>query len=246
VRPLAGQRILLTRAEEDSAAWAEQLSALGAVGIVFPCIRRETLVTDSLRQALASAMTDAAWLVLTSRRGVAALAALYERPVPPSVRVAVVGPSTAEAASAMLGRVDLIGAGATAASLAETLRERHGAELRGALAVLALAENAGDTLERRLAPLGVRCRRFDVYRTVPAPPATPKRALSTLGADNVFLASPSAVTGFVHQVEIDAGTPIFTIGPSTTAAARAGGLAVTAQAREPSLKGLVEAMQCVN
>jgi uroporphyrinogen-III synthase len=36
---------------------------------------------------------------------------------------------------------------------------------------------------------------------------------------------------------------VYTIGPSTTAAAREAGLAVTAEAREPSLEGLVEAMQ---
>ena len=56
------------------------------------------------------------------------------------------------------------------------------------------------------------------------------------------LASPSAVTGFVNQVDIDIPVNIFTIGPSTSAAARAQGLAVTAEAREPSLAGILEAM----
>jgi uroporphyrinogen-III synthase len=64
--------------------------------------------------------------------------------------------------------------------------------------------------------------------------------LSTLGADNVFLASPSAVTGFVNQVDIDIPVNIFTIGPTTSAAARANGLAVTAEASNPSLQGLLE------
>ena len=39
-----------------------------------------------------------------------------------------------------------------------------------------------------------------------------------------MLASPSAASGFVHQVELDAPVAIYTIGPSTTAAARALGL----------------------
>jgi uroporphyrinogen-III synthase len=67
--------------------------------------------------------------------------------------------------------------------------------------------------------------------------------VSSLGAASVVLASPSAASGFVHQVELDAPVEIYTIGPSTTAAAQALGLAVTAEAREPSLDGILEAMQ---
>jgi uroporphyrinogen-III synthase len=67
-----------------------------------------------------------------------------------------------------------------------------------------------------------------------------------LRVDNVVLASPSAVTGFVHQVQIDVPVAVYTIGPSTTAAARSAGLEVTAEAREPSLEGILEAMQWRN
>ena len=69
--------------------------------------------------------------------------------------------------------------------------------------LLAVAENAGDTLERALQAAGARCTRLDVYRTVPAPAGRARRPLSTLRVDNVVLASPSAVTGFVHQVDVD-------------------------------------------
>jgi uroporphyrinogen-III synthase len=78
---------------------------------------------------------------------------------------------------------------------------------------------------------------------VPAPENAPRRPLSTLQVDNVVLASPSAVTGFVHLVEVDVAAKVYTIGPSTTAAARRAGLAVTAEAREPSFEGILEAMQ---
>ncbi len=64
--------------------------------------------------------------------------------------------------------------------------------------------------------------------------------MSTLGADNVLLASPSAVTGLMNQVDLDIPVNIFTIGPSTSAAARANGLVVTAEAATPSLHGLLE------
>ena len=78
---------------------------------------------------------------------------------------------------------------------------------------------------------------------MPAPPAEPRRPLSALRVDNVVLASPSAVLGFMHLVEIDAAVGVYTIGPSTTAAARKAGLTVTAEAREPSFEGIMEAMQ---
>lgn len=130
-------------------------------------------------------------------------------------------------------------------TLASTAAETRAARVDHAppSVLLALAENAGATLERRLTAAGAHCTRVNVYRTVAAPLSTPKRALSSLGADNIFLASPSAVAGLVNQVDVDVPVAVFTIGPSTTAQAQAAGLEVTAEAAEPSLEGLLEAMQ---
>jgi uroporphyrinogen-III synthase len=70
--------------------------------------------------------------------------------------------------------------------------------------------------------------------------------LSALRVDNVVLASPSAVLGFVNVVELDAPVNVYTIGPSTTAAARRAGLAVTAEARVPPVGGSLEAIEWRN
>jgi uroporphyrinogen-III synthase len=110
--------------------------------------------------------------------------------------------------------------------------------------LLALAANAAATLEDALAAAGHRVTRSDVYRTIPKPELRPKRRLSTFAADCVFLASPSASRGFTNQVELDCDARIVTIGPTTTAAARAHGLRATRQARTPSLSGLLEAIEC--
>ena len=130
----------------------------------------------------------------------------------------------------------------TAAALGETLI-RQGDLAHRPRVLLALAENAGDTLERALTVAGARCTRFDVYRTIPAPKAAERRAMSTLGADNVIFASPTAVHGFLQQVAVDVPIKVFSIGPSTSAAVRAAGLRVTAEAREPNLDGILECMQ---
>jgi uroporphyrinogen-III synthase len=236
-------RVLVTRSEEDCAEWAERLRARGARPVTLPCIHCETLDTPVLRAALAAAAAETEWIVFTSRRGVEAFVALGGRRLA-RARIAVVGAGTAAAAEQSLGCVDLVGGG-TAALLAGALAS-SGALAKGARVLLALAANAGDVLERELTAAGARCTRLEVYRTVPAPATATKRAMSALGADNVLLASPSAVTGFVHQVEIDMPVYIYTIGPSTTAAAVHEGLAVTAEAREPSLEGLLEAMKWRN
>jgi uroporphyrinogen-III synthase len=238
------KRVLLTRSEDDNADWAARFSEHGTEPVALPCIEAEPIATPELRAQLEAAVPNADWLVFTSRRGVEAFTALMGAKYS-AARVAVVGPSTAAAARAALGRVDLIGRGGTAAGLAATLIADGGLD-RHPLAVLALAENAGDTLERALEAAGARCTRCNVYRTVPAAPAARKRSLSALHVDNVVLASPSAVTGFVNQVDVDARVAIYTIGPSTTAAARSAGLVVTAEAREPSIAGILEAMQWRN
>jgi len=239
---LAGARVLITRGEDDCAEWAAELERRGARPVLLPCIRSEPIDTPELRASLKGALADADWLVLTSRRGVEACARLLSPALGPTrARVATVGAATADEARERLGRADLVGGGnAAALGAALTADARF---TRGARVVLALAANAGDALEGSLAAAGARCARFDVYRTIPAPPAAQKRALSSLGAERVVLASPSAASGFVHQVDLDAPVAIYTIGPSTTAAARALGLAVTAEAREPSLEGILEAMQ---
>jgi uroporphyrinogen-III synthase len=243
--PLTGRRIVLTRSAEDCGEWARRLQSAGAEPVLLPCIRCEPIDTPETRAGLTAALAAADWLVLTSRRGVEAVASLAgPTALPQGCRVAAVGAATAEAARARLGRVDVVGEGTAAALAARLLTS--GRVTAGASVAIAVAENAPPTLERALADAGLRTTRCNVYRTVPVPEARQKRALSTLGADNILLASPSAVSGLVHQVVIDAPVAIYTIGPSTTAAARASGLAVTAEARTPSLEGLLEAMQWRN
>jgi uroporphyrinogen-III synthase len=234
---LAGRRVLLTRAADDCAEWAQLLTALGATPVVLPCIEAAILDTPELRAQLAQAVPQADWLVFTSRRGVEAFATLHPRSIG-NARVATVGQATAEAARKSLGRNDLTGEGGTAEALAATLIESGVLQGKPQL-LLALAANADDRLISVLRGRA-HCTRFDVYRTIPAPPQAAKRPLSSLGADNVLLASPSAVAGFVNQVDIDGPLNVFTIGPSTSAAARANGLVVTGQARVPSLEGILE------
>ena len=238
-------RVLLTRSEEDCAEWAARFAEHGAEAVSLPCIRCELIATPELRGLLSTVVADADWLVFTSRRGVEAFEALSSSKPSARCRIAVVGPATADAARAAFGRVDLVGRGGTATALAATLVGDGHLNSRP-IVVLALAENAGDGLEHALTAAGATCARFNVYRTVPALKTGPRHPLSALRVDNVVLASPSAVLGFVNLVDVDVPVSVYTIGPSTTAAARKAGLSVTGEAREPSLEGILEAIEWRN
>lgn len=284
-----GQRVLITRAAEDCAAWASRLADAGAVPLMLPCIECHPVREPNVKARLAGALPKTDWLVLTSRRGAEAMRRMIEtidwRPADKEamagIRMAVVGPATAAAAASLPGQVELVAPGGTARSLAEALAVRlrdrttgdpgagsgnHGSGYSRASSeastaasnrdrterdshhvkprcLIAVAENAGNILEETLEKAGANCLRLNVYRTQPAAPATRKQALSELGADKILLASPSAVTGLVNRLELDAAAEILSIGSSTTRAARAAGLTVTAEAARPSLEGLMEAMQ---
>jgi uroporphyrinogen-III synthase len=237
---LSGKTVLITRAAEDCQAWAERLEAEGAQTVSVPCITTETIGGAAAQTTIAAELPRAEWLVFTSRRGVEAFAALGPHTLNEKLKIAVVGPATAAAAKRALKAPELVSEAGTAASLAHELAERIAPQTR---VLIAVAENAGDIVETALAEAAAACVRVNVYRTVPAPVVRPKQKLSTLGADHVLLASPSAVTGFCNQLEIDIDAKLYTIGPSTTAAAEAAGLAVKAQAEQPSLEGLMEAMR---
>ena len=254
---VTGQRVLITRAAEDCAAWASRLADAGAVPLMLPCIECHPIHDPAVEARLAAALPNTDWLVLTSRRGAEALNELIaaiqwsasDKQAMAAVRIAVVGPATAARATSLPGDVELVAPTGTARSLAEALAARlrdpaaNAARRAQPKCLIAVAENAGDVLEETLEQAGGDCTRINVYRTTPAAPQGKKQALSELGADKILLASPSAVTGLVNRLDLDAAAEIVTIGPSTTRAARAAGLTVTAEAARPSLEGLMEAMQ---
>ena len=242
MKAVRGKHVLVTRSEEDSTAWAARLEAAGARAVVLPCIRSVPIESDALRTLIGDLLPDTDWIVFTSKRGVAAFSELRAAGIPANVRIAVVGPATADAAVVAFGRADLVSEAGTAASLAQALEVRLDTE--GDHVLLAVAENAASTIEDALGAAGARCTRLNIYRTIPAGTVEQKFTLTALGADTIFLASPSAVEGLTNQVELDKPAAIFTIGPATNAAAIAAGLEVTGQAKRPGIEGLMEAMQC--
>jgi uroporphyrinogen-III synthase len=243
---LSGRRVLVTRASEDAAAWAERLASLGAEPVILPCIRSELLDDARTRAILAAALHETDWLCLTSPRGVEAVATLAGPPAP-AVRLAAVGDATAAAIRAAFGRTPFVAAGGTSRALgdelAAALRATVPTPVRAARVLMAVAEGGRTDAEDVLDRAGARVTRVNVYRTVPAAPAEHPVDLGAERIFDVLFASPSAVYGLLNQALLPADARIFTIGPTTSAAVAAAGLTVSGEALRPDLESLLEAMQ---
>jgi uroporphyrinogen-III synthase len=203
----------VTRPAGLDAALVERLRALGHEVVSCPLIAVEALGDDSI---------DASgydWLVVTSRNGAAELARrLTGRPG----HLAAVGPGTAEVLRAHGLTVDLVPRVASQEGLVDELPRLPGRVL------LAAAEGARQLLVDALGADFVA-----LYRTRELRPAT------FPDVDLVVLASASAARAYAA---LGRAAPAVSIGPQTTAAARAAGLDVVAEAARSDLDGLVEAV----
>jgi uroporphyrinogen-III synthase len=237
-RTLQGLRVLLTRSAEDNRAWAAELEARGAAVEALACLETTRLPAAP---KLAAAGHGATWLVLGSRRAVDAVAELEGESgltLPP--KVACVGPATERAARERLGRCDLVAGAGTMASLAADLGQLLG---EPTTLVLACADRAGRELEDLLVPAGHAVRRVPVYTTRPAPPTAPAAERPQLeGFDAVVLGSPSALEGLLNQRRVPRDLPLVTLGPTTSAAARAAGLGPVTEAETRDLAGVAAAL----
>ncbi len=174
------------------------------------------------------------WIVVTSATGVQALPA-----VPRGPRWAAVGESTAKALRARGARADVVPAVANGASLGESLPDPAGARV-----LVVRASLAGADLPALLQKRGAIVEEITVYETVEGPDGSAEelhKALRPPGVAAVVFASGSAVRGFV-KLGGQTDLPAITIGPRTTAVARDLGFTVVAEAVEPGVRQLAEAV----
>lgn len=240
-RPLLGRSVVVTRTPGQASRLTQRLTAQGATVVGLPTIQ----VVDppdggaALRSALDSLRPDD-WLVLTSANGAErVLAAVGDVRDLAGVRLAVVGPGTAAVLADAGLRVDLVPARYVAEGL---LAEFPDPPAGGGRVVLARAQVARDVLPDGLAERGWRVEVVDAYRTEPAPIGHDalERARH---ADAITFTSASSVRNFVAAAGPDALPPVVvTIGPITSAAAHELGVAVSAEAAEHTLDGLVAAL----
>ena len=248
-RPLFGRRVVVTRARAQAAALANRLAVLGAHVLELPATRVETLDPTPLQNAFAR-IGAYQWLVVTSQNAVAVVwdalrAAGKDARALAGIKLAAVGPATADALMAHGIVPDVTPTRFVAEGLLEALRGRD--DMRGARVLYATSEGAREVLPSGLAELGATVKVVPIYRSVPdeAGARALRETLSTDGADLVTLTSASAVHAYVAAVgaERAAQIPAASIGPVTSEAARAAGVPIVAEAATATIPSLVEAVR---
>jgi uroporphyrinogen III methyltransferase/synthase len=247
-RPLFGKRILVTRAQAQATALSELLGAEGAEVVEMPATKIEPLDGPDIDLAM-TRLAEYQWLIFTSQNGVRLFwAALHRHGLDSralgKVKVAAVGPATADA---LLDRgivVDVSPERFVAEALLDTLRERD--DVRGTRVLYAAADGARDVLPQGLGELGAIVARVNLYRSVPdGSGAEEVRATLLNGAiDLVTFTSASAVRAFASTVGDDAAkrAKAASIGPVTSDAVRAAGMEIAVEADVATMSGLVEAI----
>jgi uroporphyrinogen-III synthase len=246
---LAGWRVLVTRQPEQARGLAEALTAEGARVVEVPLIATAPPEDLSQLDAAVAGLDVHDWIAFTSPNAVGAVAEALDRRgrarvLPGSLRVAAVGPGTAESIARAF-------AGATIAlqperdfraeGLAEAFRT---VALEGRRILLPLSARARDTLAAALRAQGGAVTVVTAYRTVPPPDAGSRiRQAVEEGVDVVTFASPSAVESFAEACpDRAAWPPAIVIGPVTESAARDRGFDVRAVADAAGARGFVEAL----
>jgi uroporphyrinogen-III synthase len=196
-RSLAGKRVVVTRASEQSQALVKALEEQGAVPMVVPMVAFAP--PDDLR-ALDEAIREVGrydWLFLTSQN---ALRALQERgeslgirlaETAGKVQIAAVGPATAEATGHAGLHVEYVAVKHQGTAMTEELAKR----VRGKRVLLPRSDRANPELVEKLKELGSSVREVVAYKTLQPDEGSAARAKQMVneGADAVLFFSPSAV-----------------------------------------------------
>lgn len=250
-KALAGCRVLVTRARIQSAGLARPLRALGAKVVEIPTIeikapRSYTPLDTALRKVL-----EYDWLILTSVNGVEALfARLKKLSIPMDqlqhLQVAAIGPATRQAIEDYGLPVTVTPPRYIAESVVEALRGRT----EGKYVLLVRAKVARDVLPTELRKAGAAVDVAEAYETqVPRGAATRLKKLFTARTKPhvITFTSSSTAVNFLSLLGKGAkkmldGVCLASIGPVTSATLTQAGFAPSIEAREYTMKGLVEAI----
>lgn len=243
-QPLAGLRILVTRAQQQAGELANRLRRLGAEAVELPVIALAPPEDLAPLHAAVSRMTEYDWVIFTSVNGVEWFFRLAGGLPALAARFCAVGPATAKALREHGIEPQLMPAEFVAEGLLEALAAEP---LEGRRFLLPRAAVARDVLPEQLRARGAIVDDVPVYRNVvPADlPAAAQALLSGSGKpDWITLTSSSTVKNLLAAAgkERLEGIRLASIGPVTTATARQHGLEIAAEADPHTIDGLVEAI----
>ncbi len=249
LRPLAGRRIVITRAAEQAAGLSALLEAEGAEVLTLAAISIEPAADYTPLDRAIQEIERYQWVIFTSANGVRAFverlrhAGLDWRAFK-GVRLGAIGPATAEALRASGARPDFM----PAEYVAEAIVSGIG-EVAGQRVLLPRADIAREALAVDLRRMGAEVEEIAAYRTVTRPlDAQTVAAVLAQRPDAITFTSSSTVRGFVAALpggsaaEALRGVAVACIGPITAQTARAVGLMPQVIAQEYTMPGLTRAL----
>jgi uroporphyrinogen-III synthase len=237
--PLAGKRIVVTRAVEQSRELVVRLENMGATVLLFPAISfSEPSDTAELDRAIRS-LGKFDWILFTSANAVHFFARRCRKlGVEPShagnYRCAAVGQATASAVAADGFPVDHVAQEFLGAALAHELS----ASIAGKKIVLPRSERARPDLPDALKAAGAEVTEVVAYHTGGVGVIEPEvmRAIQDAQVDVISFFSPSAIENMRGELgeellsRLAARAALAAVGPVTAAALRNAGLRVAIEA----------------
>jgi len=244
--PLAGRRVLVTRAAHQAGKLSDALRALGAEPVEVPVLEIQP-PTDlaPLDNALRS-LDSYDWLILTSANTVRSIAWSSFMEKVANLKVAAIGEATAAAARKAGLPVVLVPETYVAEALVDCLADH----VAGKKIMLARAEIARDVIPDALRAAGATVDVVDAYRNVMpgAAPALLRAALEN-GIDAVTFTSSSSVTHLADAARAAgiafpfAGVDAISIGPITSQTLRELGWEPATEAHPSDIPGLINAIR---
>jgi uroporphyrinogen-III synthase len=219
------RRVLVTRPADQAPELDRLLHAAGIEAVCVPTVAIDTNSVSAELDAALESLDGAAWLVVTSQNGARAIAhrlAAGGGRIPPTTRVAAVGPATASVLTESGITVDHIPNEYLTVAIAAGL-----GELANRRVVLARADAATPQLRESLVARGARVEEVVAYRTIEGP-ATGRDALHAAlqrNLDGIAFTSGSTVRGLLSLASAfdrvrALRLPAFCIGPVTADVAR--------------------------
>jgi len=245
-RPLFGTTILVTRSEQQSDELARPLQELGAEVLSQPAIAITPLHSFADLDQQIDSIAKYDYLVFSSRNGVCHFMQRFLDIVGDvrrlsSVQLAVVGTRTAEMLASYHLKADVQAPGMTAQSLGETLLPAA----PGNRFLLIRASRGPDTLAEQLAQAGGEVQSVVAYRhddVAMADDSIIRRLAAgeiqwvTVTSDAIARSLVRLFGDHLHQ------TKLVSLSTGITATLRSLGLEPAAQAKQPTMQSLIEAI----
>jgi uroporphyrinogen-III synthase len=250
-------KVLITRPRSQSNSFAEKLRFAGFVPIFFPVIEIRAIDNNPPLDKALQRLNCYEWVVFTSVNAVdvvldkmplakESLQKKETKSVFSVVKVAAIGPKTAEALLAHGVMPDFVPDKYVAESILEGL-----GDLRGKWVLLPRAEIARKALPEAIVNAGGTAHEITVYKTLPVQPDPEDLARLKSGVDWITFTSPSTVQNFVQVINQQNMNPfhlmgnpkVACIGPITERAAREEGFKVDLVAEKYTTEGLIKALR---